>query len=97
MIAMASQQIDRLHRWGATVGGYGRQDADEAASDITVRRDRVLQDARELQLQPPTVFESLRATLSRDLADLEASMRSSWSILPPPSSGMPPPAPLPPP
>lgn len=96
VVAEASQQIDRLHRWALTVDTFRQQDAAEAAAQIAAKRDVVLQDTRELQqLQPPS-FDLARARMVRNLSELQGALRSSWSLLPPLSSGMPSPPPLPP-
>ena len=57
---------------------------------------QMLQDTRELQQLQPPAFDLARSRMVRNLSELQGALRSSWSLLPPLSSGMPSPAPLPP-
>jgi hypothetical protein len=96
VVAQATDQIDRLQRIQSMSADAHREGLDNALYDLEHRREKVLQDMRELDLQPPEQRRAIRAELQRDVADLQASLHAAYRISPPPSKGLPPPAPLPP-
>ena len=99
-VAKASRQIDRLTRMEQTADPERRSELDSSLGDLQSRRDKVLQDMRELEVRgpasPASMTDTLHSELDRDLNDLQKSLRDSYDIAPPPGQGMPPPAPLPP-
>jgi hypothetical protein len=100
-VALASRQIERLTRMAETADPERRSDLDSTLGDLQSRREKVLQDMRELELRGPasaasTSDDRLRSELDRDLSALQMSLQDSYDFAPPPSRGMPPPAPLPP-
>ncbi|HTQ48136.1 MAG TPA: hypothetical protein VMI75_35515 [Polyangiaceae bacterium] len=100
IVALASRQIERLTRIAETADPERRSELDSTIGDLQSRREKVLQDMRELELRGPTseasTSDRLRSELDRDLNDLRMTLRDSFDIAPPPGQGMPPPAPLPP-
>jgi hypothetical protein len=95
-VATASSQIDRLQRVQSSAVGTRRENVGDALYSLERRRAKVLQDLRALDAEPPGQRAALRSELERDLADLQDSVYASYALSPPPSQGMPPPAPLPP-
>jgi len=99
IVALASRQIDRLTRMVDTADPERRSELDSTIGDLQSRREKVLQDLRELELRGPSAASTsdrLRSGLARDLNDLQMTVRDSFDVAPPPGQGMPPPAPLPP-
>ena len=100
IVALASRQIERLTRMVETADPERRSELDSMIGDLQRRREKVLQDMRELEMRGPTSESStsdrLRSGLDRDLNDLRMTVGDSFDIAPPPGQGMPPPAPLPP-
>ncbi len=97
IVALASRQIERLTRMRETADPERRSELDSTIGDLQSRREKVLQDMRELELRGPTsAADRLRSELDRDLNDLRMTVRDSFDVAPPPGQGMPPPAPLPP-
>lgn len=94
VVASASEQIERLNRIQRSESNAApREDVDRALGDLESKRETVLQDMRELAIQPTAdVFSKLSA----DVARLRGAVRTSYAIAPPPSQGLPPPSPLPP-
>jgi hypothetical protein len=97
IVATASAQIDRLQRIQSIATGERRDNVADALYALERRRARVLQDLRELDAEPAGRRAAIRSELDIDLADLQSSLTASYSLSPPPSQGLPPPAPLPPP
>jgi hypothetical protein len=98
VVSRASDQIDRLERIQSMSADAHREGLDSALYDLEHKRAKVLQDLREIDVQPPAQRSAMRTELQRDLADLQDSLLSAYRISPPPpSKGLPPPAPLPPP
>ncbi len=99
-VAVATQQIDRLTRIEESADPERHVELEDTIGDLKSRREKLLQDMRELELRgpaySPAATDSLRSEMDHDLADLQESVRESYTIAPPPSRGMPPPAPLPP-
>jgi len=99
-VAKASRQIERLTRMEQTADPERRSELDSSIGDLQSRREKLLQDMRELEVRgpasPASMSDTLRSELDRDLSDLLKSLRDSYDIAPPPGQGMPPPAPLPP-
>jgi hypothetical protein len=99
-VALASRQIDRLTRMGESANPERRSELDATLDDLQKRREKVLQDMRELELRGPAspagMADTLRSELDRDLIDLQKALHDSYEVAPPPGQGMPPPAPLPP-
>jgi hypothetical protein len=97
IVTLASRQIERLTRMRETADPERRSELDSTIGDLQSRREKVLQDMRELELRGPTsAADRLRSELDRDLNDLRMTVRDSFDVAPPPGQGMPPPAPLPP-
>jgi hypothetical protein len=100
IVALASRQIERLTRMEETADPERRSELDATLGDLQSRREKVLQDLRELEMRGPasaaSTSDRLRSELERDLNDLQMTVRDSFDVAPPPSRGMPPPAPLPP-
>jgi hypothetical protein len=100
VVALASRQIERLTRMEETADPERRSELDSTIGDLQSRREKVLQDMRELELRGPasaaSTSDRLRSELDRDLNDLQMTVRDSFDVAPPPGKGMPPPAPLPP-
>jgi len=94
-VAEASTQIERLQRVQSTTPVERKVDVDTAITDLDGKRARVLQDLRQAGAQRAAQADE-RGQLERDLAELKSAVRASYSILPPPSQGLPQPAPLPP-
>jgi hypothetical protein len=91
-ILLASQQVDRLRRMEKSGNDSApREDVEAALNDLEIRRDKVLQDWRELALRPS---DAIVAKLDDDVASLESAVRRSYAIAPPPSQGLPQPSPL---
>jgi hypothetical protein len=99
-VAVASRQIERLTRMADTADPERRSELDSTLGDLQSRRERVLQDLRELEMRGPasqaSTSDRLSSGLDRDLNALQMSVQDSYDFAPPPSKGMPPPAPLPP-
>ncbi|HEX8791333.1 MAG TPA: hypothetical protein VF765_10325 [Polyangiaceae bacterium] len=99
-VALATQQLNRLTRIEESADPDRRNELEDAVGDLRNRREKVLQDMRELELRGPaasaTASDTLREELYRDLAALQAAVRESYAVAPPPGSGMSPPAPIPP-
>jgi hypothetical protein len=98
-VAVASHQIERLTRMQGTADPELRSELDSTIGDLQKRREKVLQDMRELELRGPTAASTsdrLRSEMERDLNDLQMTVHNSFDIAPPAGRGMPPPAPLPP-
>jgi hypothetical protein len=96
VVAEASSQIDRLQRIQSKSAEAHRDDQDNAVYELQRKRERVLQDLRELDMQPPEQRERIGAALQGDLGDLRAALSTSYRFAPPAARGLPPPAPLPP-
>jgi hypothetical protein len=96
VVAQASDQIDRLQRIQSMSANAHREGLDNALYDLEHKREKVLQDMRELDVQPPAQGSAIRAELQRDLLDLQSALNATYRFSPPPSKGLPPPAPLPP-
>jgi hypothetical protein len=96
-VATASAQIDRLHRIQSSATGERRENVADALYALERRRARVLQDLRELDAEPAGRRAAIRSELAIDLADLQSSLSDSYALSPPPSQGMPSPAPMAPP
>jgi hypothetical protein len=99
-VAQASRQIERLTRIEQTADPERRDELDSTIGDLQSRREKVLQDMRELEMRgpasPASMSDTLHSELDRDLNDLQKSLHNSYDVAPPPGQGMPPPAPLPP-
>lgn len=99
-VTVATQQIDRLTRMQQHAPPDQQDALQSTIDDLQSRREKVMQDMRELEVRGPAFSamgsDTLRSDLYRDLGDLQSSVRDSYGIAPPPGSGMPPPAPLPP-
>jgi hypothetical protein len=96
VVAQASDQIDRLQRIQSMSTNAHREVLDNALYELEHDREKVLLDMRALDAQPPAQRGATHSELQRDLADLQASLHTSYRIAPPPTQGLPPPAPLPP-
>ncbi|HZU84830.1 MAG TPA: hypothetical protein VE987_17990 [Polyangiaceae bacterium] len=99
VVAQASQQISRLERMRtgqSENNATPRLDVDSALSDLQNKRERVLQDMRELALEPASRSSAVQAQLDADVAALQRAISSSYAVAPPPSQGLPQPSPLPP-
>jgi hypothetical protein len=96
VVAEASSQIDRLQRIQSMSTEAHRDDLDAAVYELQRKRERVLQDLRELDMQPPQQRARIGAELQGDLGDLGAALAVSYRFAPPPARGLPSPAPLPP-
>jgi hypothetical protein len=93
-VALASQQIDRLQRIQRSESNAApREDVEQALADLEGKRDTVLQDLRELAIQPTG---DVLSKLSADDARLLGAVRVSYVIARPPAQGLPQPSPLPP-
>jgi hypothetical protein len=87
VVSMALGQLERLQ--GLTAASEARRaDLDGAAYEIAQRREKVLQDLRELDAEPATQRGAIRTELARDLAALRASLDTSYRLAPPPSEGV---------
>lgn len=99
-VALATQQIDRLTRIEESADPDRRMELEDTLGDLKSRREKLLQDMQELEIRGPaysaSMTDTLRSEMDRDLADLQSSIRDSYTVAPPPGRGMPPPAPLPP-
>jgi hypothetical protein len=96
-VGIAKQQIDRLTRIERAATPDREAQLDSLLADLQTRREKVLQDMRELELRPPSLSpDRLESDLDRDLDSLQASVHDSYVAAPAPGSGMAPPAPLPP-
>jgi hypothetical protein len=91
VVALASQQIERLERPSTANGNRSRVVIDTALADLESKRAKVLEDTRELGAQPAGQDDGALAEMDRcaNLAALETAVRASYSILPPPSQGRP--------
>jgi hypothetical protein len=96
-VAQASSQIDRLQRIQSSAVGARRDNVGDALYALERRRAKVLQDLRAMDAEPPGQRSPLRNELQRDLAELQDWLSASYALAPPPTQGMPPPSPLPPP
>ena len=94
VVGQASTQVERLERMEKTSTDVRREDLNGALTELEERRAKVLADLREFKMQPSGREASIRAELDRDLDDLRTAIRTSYGVVPPPSQGMPPPAPL---
>lgn len=99
-VTLATQQIDRLTRMQQYADPDRQTTLQSTIDDLQSRREKVLQDMRELEIRGPAfsamASDTLRSDLYRDLDDLQSSVQESYALAPPPGSGMAPPAPLPP-
>jgi hypothetical protein len=95
VVSQASDQIDRLERIQSMSADAHREGLDNSLYDLEHKREKVLQDMRELDVQPPAQRDAIRTELQRDLADLQGALQSAYRFSPAPSKGLPPPAPLP--
>lgn len=99
-VTLATQQIDRLVRMQQYADPDRQKALEDTIDDLQGRREKVLQDMRELEIRGPaastTASDTLYESLYRDLGELQGAVRDSYAVAPPPGSGMPPPAPLPP-
>lgn len=94
-VAVAKQQIDRLTRMEQAATPDRSAYLDSLVQDLQSRRDKVLQDMKELEVRAPArAPDQLESDLYRDLGDLQSSVRESYATAAPPGSGMAPPAPL---
>jgi hypothetical protein len=93
-VGSASMQIDRLQRIQSMSAETHREGLDGALYDLQHKREKVLADLRELDLQPATERVAIRSELDHDLVDLQTALRMSYEFAPPPAQGLPPPAPL---
>lgn len=100
VVTLATQQMDRLTRMQQHADPDRQSALAAAVDDLQGRREKVLQDMREMEIRGPAASPSASDTLNeelyRDLGELQGAVRDSYAVAPPPGSGMAPPAPLPP-
>ena len=96
VLSVASAQVDRLRRMESTASGTQREDIEAALANLQGRRQRVLEDMKELELAPAGSTADLQVLLNRDVAALQNALRSTYAIAPALSEGLPQPSPLPP-
>jgi hypothetical protein len=94
MVALATQQIERLQRIQALSSDARREDLGASIRNLEGKRGRVLQDLRELEMRPVGRSADIQMQLATDAANLQAAVRASQVTAPPPSQGLPQPSPL---
>jgi hypothetical protein len=94
VLSLASAQLDRLRRMETTASDTLREDIEAALANLQGRRQRVLEDMKELELAPAGSTADLQVLLNRDVAALQNALRRTYAIAPALSEGLPQPSPL---
>jgi hypothetical protein len=94
MVAVASQQIDQLQRMLSFSSNTHRDDIDASVSELKSKRERVLQELRELEMRRAGRSADIEMHLAIDTSNLQSAVRASQLVAHPPSQGLPQPSPL---
>jgi len=93
VVAIATRQIDRLQRMERATPALRHRSVDTTLGVLTTGREKVMQDLRELELEPPTRTSAIRSELNHDLNALQKAVTATYATAPPPGPGLPHPSP----